>query len=130
FVFNRFYDLYEKDVRNICFKRMKNTMDAEDAIQTVWMKISKLSKEFDSTMHEKAYVLRMSVNVCNDLLNSQNKHVCLDADFFESLEQIIDEDIDFEHLITDLDEKDQEILRMRYVEDLKFKDIAKVTGHL
>lgn len=130
FVFNRRYDTYEKDVKNICFKRMKNTMDAEDAIQTTWMKVAKLSRVFDSAIHEKAYVLRMCVNVCNDLLNMRNKHVCLDADFFETLEQIVDEDIDFESLITHLDQKDQEILRMRYVKDLKFKDIAEVTGHL
>ena len=49
---------------------MKNTQDAQDVCQTVFVRLLTEPREFESGEHERAYILRMAANACKDLLKS------------------------------------------------------------
>ena len=66
----RAIDLYADMVRRLCFVHLKNYADTEDIFQTVFLKYAKSTLEFTSAEHEKAWLIRVTINACKDLLNS------------------------------------------------------------
>ena len=62
--------LYADTVRRICMIHLKNYSDTEDIFQTVFLKYVLHSKPFESEEHEKAWIIRVTVNACKDLLKS------------------------------------------------------------
>ena len=66
----RAIDLYGDTVRRICMVHLKNAADTEDIFQTVFLKYVLHSPDFDSPEHEKAWIIRVTVNACKDLLKS------------------------------------------------------------
>ena len=67
---NRAIEQYSDTVRRICFLHLKNEADTEDIFQTVFLKYVLSSAEFQSPEHEKAWLIRVTINACRDLLKS------------------------------------------------------------
>ena len=61
---------YSDAILRLSYTYLKNTDDAQDVCQTVFVKLLTHPREFDSPGHERAYVLRMAANACKDLLKS------------------------------------------------------------
>lgn len=67
---NRAIRLYADTVRRICMVHLKNYSDTEDIFQTVFLKYVLHSEPFESEEHEKAWIIRVTVNACKDLLKN------------------------------------------------------------
>ena len=67
---NRAIERYADTVRRICMVHLKNEADTEDIFQTVFLKYVLHSAPFESEEHEKAWLIRVTVNACKDLLKS------------------------------------------------------------
>ena len=67
---NRAIRLYADTVRRICMIHLKNYSDTEDIFQTVFLKYVLHSEPFESEEHEKAWIIRVTVNACKDLLKN------------------------------------------------------------
>lgn len=67
---SRAIDLYGDTVKRICMIHLKNYADTEDIFQTVFLKYVLKSPAFHSTDHEKAWIIRVTINACRDLLKS------------------------------------------------------------
>ncbi len=67
---SRAIEQYGDTVRRICLVHLKNYADTEDIFQTVFLKYVLRSAPFDSPEHEKAWIIRVTVNACRDLLKS------------------------------------------------------------
>lgn len=67
---NRAIEQYADTVRRICFVHLKNRADTEDIFQTVFVKYLLHTAPFESTEHERAWVIRVTINACKDLLKS------------------------------------------------------------
>ena len=78
---SRAIDLYGDTVKRICMIHLKNYADTEDIFQTVFLKYVLKSPEFHSTDHEKAWIIRVTINACRDLLKSafRRRAVSLDV---------------------------------------------------
>lgn len=66
-------EIYERHADNIyrlCYSYMKNSQDAQDALQNTFVKLMKAEKEFDSVDHEKAWLIVTAGNTCKDMLKS------------------------------------------------------------
>lgn len=67
---NRAIRLYADTVRRICMVHLKNYSDTEDIFQTVFLKYVLHPEPFESEEHEKAWIIRVTVNACKDLLKN------------------------------------------------------------
>jgi RNA polymerase sigma-70 factor (ECF subfamily) len=77
-----FVALYERHVDmvfRICRTNLRNASDAEDATQNVFMKLLNKPQHFENSEHEKAWLIRVSINHCKDVLKSSwNKRTALE----------------------------------------------------
>ena len=67
---NRAIDRYADTVKRICVLHLKNEADTEDIFQTVFLKYALHPGAFSSEEHEKAWLIRVTINACRDLLRS------------------------------------------------------------
>lgn len=67
---SRAIDLYSDSIRRVCMIYLKNHADTEDIFQTVFLKYALDTTIFDSPDHEKAWLLRVTINSCKDLCKS------------------------------------------------------------
>ena len=61
---------YADAILRLSYTYLKNTHDAQDICQTVFVKLLTEPRDFESPDHERAYILRMAANACKDLLKS------------------------------------------------------------
>ena len=66
----RVVELYADMVRRICLLHLKNHADTEDVLQEVFLKYILHSVAFESEEHEKAWLIRVTINACKDLKKS------------------------------------------------------------
>ena len=57
-------------VLRLCMIYLKNRADAEDIFQDVFLKYALSAAAFSSEEHEKAWLIRVTVNACKDLLRN------------------------------------------------------------
>ncbi len=67
---NQAVELYADTVRRICLMHLKNDADTEDIFQTVFVKYLLHTAPFASAEHERAWIIRVTINACKDLLRS------------------------------------------------------------
>lgn len=67
---NHAIERYADLVFRLCMVNLKNQADAEDVFQTVFLKYTLHNQPFASAEHEKAWLIRITVNACRDLLKS------------------------------------------------------------
>lgn len=66
----RLAETYADTILRLSYTYLKNTEDAQDICQTVFVKLLSRPRTFESPEHEKAYILRMTANACKDLLKT------------------------------------------------------------
>lgn len=66
--FSKIYNKYANMVYKICIMMLKDTSDAEDATQNVFVKFIKASKEYKSEEHLKASLIVIARNECKNHL--------------------------------------------------------------
>jgi RNA polymerase sigma factor (sigma-70 family) len=120
------YKLHVDTVYRVCrmyFK--KNKQDAEDAVQTTFLKRIRSSKTFISTEHEKAWLIVVASNVCRDMLKrSERRNVSLHA-VAPAITQTHKSDEMIEHVMN-LPDKYKTAMYLHYYEDYTCERIAKV----
>lgn len=68
-----FAEIYGRNVGavyKLCYVYLKNSFEAEDAVQTVFLKLLQAEIQFSSTEHERAWLIASSKNQCRDILKS------------------------------------------------------------
>lgn len=70
-------ETYADAILRLSYTYLKNTHDAQDICQTVFVKLLTEPRDFETPERERAYVLRMAANACKDILKSPwRKRVC------------------------------------------------------
>ena len=68
------YERHVDAVYRMCFTYFKgHKMDAQDAVQTTFEKLMKKPVCFESSQHERAWLLRVASNVCKNMLRRKHK---------------------------------------------------------
>ncbi len=67
---DKYLDAYGDMVYRVAFSYTKNKMDAEDVAQDVFLKLLSARPSFESTAHEKAWLLRVTINLSKNRLKS------------------------------------------------------------
>lgn len=63
-------DQYGDMVKRLCVVHLKNEADTEDVFQTVFLKYARHTAPFHDEAHKKAWLIRVTLNACKDLLKS------------------------------------------------------------
>ena len=66
----RLVNTYSDMILRISYQYLKQTYDAEDICQTVFLKYITNNMSFDRAEHEKAWMIRTAINVCKDHVKS------------------------------------------------------------
>ena len=66
----RAIERHSDTVRRLCMIHLKNHADTEDIFQTVFLKYVLSPVVFESEEHERAWLIRVTLNACRDLLKS------------------------------------------------------------
>jgi RNA polymerase sigma-70 factor (ECF subfamily) len=66
----RAVEKYADTVRRVCFMHLKNHSDVEDVFQEVFLKYILHDRPFESDDHERAWLIRVAINACKDVLKS------------------------------------------------------------
>lgn len=68
--FERIVCTYSDSLYRICMHYVKNTADAQDIVQQTFIKLIEKQPQFESRDHEKAWLIRVCINLCKDRLKS------------------------------------------------------------
>lgn len=120
-------------VYRLCYSYFKNAADAEDATQSVFMKLVDYPRNFKDTEHEKAWLLHVAANHCKDVLKSapRTRTQMLDtADTGNAA--LIDESAtyapsDVLEAVYALPETHKECVYLHYYEGYSTNEIAQIT---
>ncbi len=107
---NRAVELYADTVRRLCMIYLKNYADTEDAFQNVFLKYLLSSADFESEEHEKAWIIRVTVNECKDTLKS----------FFRRRSEPLEE---IKELPSDMPTESREVIEAVMRLSQKYKDV-------
>lgn len=126
-------ELYQRHVDlvyRLCYIYLKNPVDAEDAVQSVFLKLIKSQIIFNDQEHEKAWLTVTTRNYCKDLLKNwwKTRRVALDT-----LPEVPSWDGDKQAgkvlaRLLSLPEKYKTVLYLYYIEEYSVKEIAEMLG--
>ncbi|KMT21824.1 RNA polymerase sigma factor [Clostridium cylindrosporum] len=116
---------YSDMVRRICFLYLNNSTDVDDIFQEVFLKMLQRKTPFESDKHEKAWLIRVTINKCKDTLKSfWRKNI-------DSIEGI---DIPFEdksenelmQIVLSIPQKYKDVIYLHYYEGYTVPEMAKL----
>lgn len=126
---NRVIDLYADTVRRICMLHLKNSDDTEDIFQEVFLKYALSSVVFESAEHEKAWIIRVAVNNCKDLLKSFFRSRTVSIEEAVSLPAVhTQEDSNVLEIVLGLPRKYKDVVYLHYYEGYSAVEIGKILG--
>ena len=121
---NNIIEKYSNMVYRLAIARTKNKEDAEDVFQDVFLKLSKKLPDFQDETHEKAWLIRVTINLTNNLF--QFAHYKRTVPLEEDLKF---EDKDMSNVyfqVLNLPMKYRTIIHLFYYEGFSIKEIASI----
>lgn len=124
---NRAMEQYADMVRRLCMIHLKNYHDTEDIFQTVFLKYVLSPVVFKNEEHEKAWLIRVTVNACRDLLKSffHSRTVALD-ELLNQTETLTPDHSDVLEAVLALPEKYRDVVYLHYFEDYTAAEIGSI----
>ncbi len=122
-------DRYADMVKRICFIHLKNETDTEDIFQTVFLKYAMSDVVFTNEMHEKAWLIRVTLNACKDLLKSFFRKRTVPLDAYVEQNGIVDAaHSEVLEAVLSLPEKYRRVIYLHYYEGYTAPEIAEILG--
>ncbi|MFR4988695.1 RNA polymerase sigma factor [Anaerotruncus colihominis] len=124
---SRAIELYSDMIRRICLLHLKNHADTEDVFQEVFLKYVLRGAVFESVEHERAWLIRVTVNACKDLLKSlfRRKTVSLEV-LSEEAASISSEQYATLEAVLALPEKYKDVIYLHYYEGYNAREIGRI----
>lgn len=121
--------LYADTVQRLCMLYLKQKEDAEDIFQNVFLKYALTSAAFESPEHEKAWILRVTVNECKDLLKSffRSRSVSLET-VMEQAASMEEDHREVLEAVLSLPQKYREVVYLHYYEGYTAPEIGRILG--
>lgn len=124
-------EVYRRNVAlvyQVCYLYLKNPADAEDAVQTVFLKYLKAHVNFQDGGRERAWLVTTAKNCCRDLLKSRWHRQRVPI---ESLPEPIAESADdrirsLMELLFSLPEKHRVVMYLYYIEGYSIRELAAI----
>lgn len=126
---NRAVEKYADTVFRICILHLKNKSDAEDIFQEVFLKFALNDKEFENANHEKAWIIRVTINACKDLIKSFFRSRTISIDKLISVADEEKEDLSYVlEAVLKLPVKYRDAIYLHYYEGYSALEIGEILG--
>ena len=106
---------------------LKNTADAEDAVQETFIKYFTKAPEFTDAEHEKAWRITVATNRGRDMLRYRSRHETESEEVLNTY-AVEKSDSGILEALMELSDKYRIIMILFYVEQYKIDEIADITG--
>lgn len=121
----RIYDQYSEMLFRLSYSMLQSREDAEDVLQDVFVKILSRPFDFNSAEHERAWLVRVTLNRCHDVLRKKKIRR------YTPLEDIVslpaeEKDMSVLREVQALPSDKREVVLLRYFEDFSVQEIAEI----
>lgn len=123
---NRAIELYADTVKRICFLHLKNYHDTQDIFQKVFLKYLMYEGDFQSEEHRKAWIIRVTVNSCKDLLRDYYRKNTLSIEEAANEYASGDENREILSAVLALEPKYKDVVYLFYFEGYTACEIAEI----
>lgn len=114
-------------LRRICYLYLKNPADVDDVFQETFLALLQHGQSFESPEHEKAWLIRVAINKCKDVMK------CF---WYRKTEPIDGIELVFEtraenelmQLVLELPSKYKDVIYLFYYEEYAVPEIASMLG--
>lgn len=117
-------DKYMSMLIKLAFTYVKNRSDAEDIVQDVFVKLIKNTKGFENKEHEKAWLIRVTINACKNHLKSS--YYLLNLPLEENLSYSTKESSGILSAVLNLPPKYRTVIHLHYYENYSIEELAKL----
>lgn len=128
--FNDVYKKYALFIYRVSYHYLFNKDDAEDIVQELFLRYLMQNKTFNDDEHEKAWILRTTVNLCVSKLRSKSREtIPLDESIKISDDRFEDSSnsqIDLKNALSELSPNQRMAIYLFYYEQYTIKEIAKI----
>lgn len=120
---------YENLIAHIALHYLQNWADSEDVVQNVIIKWAQKKRSFTSPEHEKAWFIRVTINICKDILRSSwlKRTIlkeCVGTDFRSSPSESNNIDNDMLKAVLALPPNYRITIYLHYYEEFSIRQIA------
>jgi len=118
---------YSKSLTRLAFTYLRNAHDVEDVAQEVFLAYLQNAPAFISEEHEKAWLIRVTINRCKNQLKSgwfRARRLLP-----EDLSYLMEEESELLRAVMALPEKYRLPIHLHYYEGYAIKEIAQVLGN-
>ncbi len=119
---NRIVKTYSNSLLKTAFAILKSTADAEDAVQDVFLKLISKQPKFNNSEHEKAWLLRVTINTSKNMLKSSSRNnvpITDEMPFFDEGSELLT-------VVMSLPERYRTVIHLYYYEGYSIKEIAAI----
>lgn len=125
--FSQAYDEYKSTVYSVIFNYVRDRDDAMDLLQEVFIKLLDYGNEFDNGEHLKAWLIRVSINLCKNFCRDKSRFSDEEVPEIPYYDEHDEGDVMLMH-VQSLPEKYRVPLHLFYYEDYSIKEIADSLG--
>ena len=118
------YDHYADMVYRIALSYLRSTQDAEDTVQTIFLKLMESDIKI-FTGKERAFLTKVTINHCKNLLSAAKRHESIPLDDVEGILFSQPEDREVFRAVMELPEKYRLVVFLHYFEGYSFREIAQ-----
>lgn len=123
------YDKYNTSVYRLAFAYCKNTADAEDIMQEVFMRRFSCRIDFTEEAKEKSWLMKVTANKCKDMFRSMRYKISRSSIPLEEAGLVYEtpEESSVYHAVMSLPSKYRLVIHLYYYEDYSIKEISEIT---
>lgn len=122
---DRTVETYADMLIRLAWQNTRSRADAEDIVQETFLRLLK-QRPFDSEEHRKAWLIRVTVNLCKDFHKSAHRRKTVPLD--EARDQAPEPEPELPEEFWALSERERSVLHLHYFEGYTIAEIASVLG--
>ena len=122
------YDRYADMLFRIAYAELLKREDAEDAVQEVFIKYLRRPVSFREREHEKAWFIRVTVNVCHDMYRKRKERDYTPIDQVTHIPDAGEDGIGIISNVLSMPEKFKTVILLYYFEDMSVEERGESLG--
>ncbi len=125
---DRLVNTYRDVIQRVSYSYLGQVYDAEDICQNVFLKLLSRELRFENAEHEKAWIIRTTINACKDHLRRYSRKHETALEEAGDLPSAEERESELLELVKELPENYRSSIYLRYYEGYSVQEIASILG--